>query len=67
MAEAEMAVRGSTVGISAETLGRLQSGEKLSDADRTAIIELARNAVAPFIEASEHHADDEQSEAGDVS
>jgi F-type H+-transporting ATPase subunit alpha len=48
MTEAEEAVRLATAGIPAEVSERLDSAEKLSDADRETIIEIARKALEEF-------------------
>ncbi len=64
MPEAETAVREAAVDISKEIRGRLQSGEKLSDADREEIIKLARSAIARLNESGEHYTDDMQTGIG---
>jgi len=48
MADAERAVREAATGIPAEVRGRFDTAEKLSDEDRTAIIAIAREALASF-------------------
>lgn len=48
MTDAERALRDASVTIPADVAKRLESADKLSDADRTTIVELARNALARF-------------------
>ena len=48
MKAAEKAVREAAAGIPAEMCARLQSAERFAPADRTAIIEIACQALAPF-------------------
>lgn len=67
MPDAETAVREAAVDISEEIQDRLQSGEKLSDADREAIIKISQKAIDRLIESSEHHVDDEQTDSGATS
>jgi len=67
MPDAETAVREAAVDISEEIQDRLQSGEKLSDSDRDAIIKISQNAIARLVESSEHHVDDEQTDSGATS
>jgi F-type H+-transporting ATPase subunit alpha len=67
MTAAETAVREAAVDIPIEIQDRLQSGEKLSDAAREAIIKLAQNAIARFPESGEHQTDDEQADSGATS
>lgn len=57
MTEAEQAVRGAAAEVPAEVRERLATGDKLSDEDREAILEIARPALAPFLpepESEEH-------------
>lgn len=67
MPAAEKAVREAAVDISEEIQDRLQSGEKLSDADREAIINLAQNAISRVTESGEHQTDDEPADSGATS
>jgi F-type H+/Na+-transporting ATPase subunit alpha len=46
--DAEEAVKKAAANISAEVCARFESADKLSDADRKAIIEIARQALAPY-------------------
>jgi F-type H+-transporting ATPase subunit alpha len=48
MAEAENAVLCAAAGIPAEIAARFETADKLSDEDRKAIIDIARQAAAPF-------------------
>jgi len=64
LSDAEAAVREAAVDISVEIQDRLQSGEKLSDADREAIIKLARSAISRITESSESDTDDQQVTTG---
>jgi F-type H+/Na+-transporting ATPase subunit alpha len=48
MTDAEHALRNASVTIPADVAKRLESADNLSDADRTTIVELARNALARF-------------------
>lgn len=48
MANAELAVQKAASNIPANVRAQLESAEKLSDDDRAAIIEIARQALAPF-------------------
>ena len=48
MTDAEQAVHEAAVQIPAEVCARFETAQELSDEDRKAIIELARQAVAPF-------------------
>ena len=48
MPDAEDAVRKAAANIPAEVCGRFESADKLSDEDRNTIIEIARQALAPF-------------------
>jgi len=48
MLDAERAVREAATGIPAEVRERFDTAEQLSDEDRTAIIAIARRALAPF-------------------
>jgi F-type H+-transporting ATPase subunit alpha len=48
MPEAEAAVRKAAEKIPAEVCGRFESANKLSDEDRNAIIEIARQALTAF-------------------
>ena len=48
MTDAEHALRDASANIPADMARRLDTAEKLSDADRNAIVELARNALARF-------------------
>ena len=48
MTDAEQAVQAAAANIPAEVCARFESTDKLSDEDRKAIIEIARQALAPF-------------------
>ena len=48
MPEAEHAVQEAAASISAQVCGQFESADKLSDEDRNAIIEIARQALTPF-------------------
>jgi F-type H+-transporting ATPase subunit alpha len=48
MPEAERAVQKAAANIPAEVCGRFESADKLSDEDRNTIIEIVREAIAPF-------------------
>ena len=48
MPEAEHAVQKAAANISAQVCGRFESADKFSDEDRNTIIEIARQALAPF-------------------
>jgi len=48
MAEAEQTVRKAAAGMAAEVSARFSTADKLSDEDRTAIIQIARTALARF-------------------
>ena len=48
MADAEHAVQKAAANIPAEVCARFESADKLSDEDRNAIIEIARQALTPF-------------------
>ena len=48
MTEAEQALHEAAVNIPAEVRGRIDTAEKLSDKDRDTIIDIARDALAPF-------------------
>jgi F-type H+-transporting ATPase subunit alpha len=48
MTAAETAAREAAAGAPADLVARVASGEKLSDDDRSEIVEIARRAVAPF-------------------
>ena len=48
MKEAEAAVQGAAAGISAEVRARFETAAKLDDADRKAILDIARRALTPF-------------------
>ena len=48
MKDAEHAVHEAAVTIPAEVSGRFETADKLSDEDRKVIIEIARQALAPF-------------------
>jgi len=48
MTDAGHAVHDAAAKIPEEVCARFQTADKLSDADRTAIIEIARQALAPF-------------------
>jgi F-type H+-transporting ATPase subunit alpha len=48
MTSAEDAVQKASADISAEVAGRFETAEKLSGEDRKAVIEIARQALAPF-------------------
>jgi F-type H+-transporting ATPase subunit alpha len=49
MTEAELAVREAATKIPAELIARFASAEELNDADRAAILEIARAALEPFL------------------
>ena len=53
MTDAEHAVQEAAAGISADVSARFDTAEKLSDEDRKAVIEIARQALAPFQPKSE--------------
>jgi F-type H+-transporting ATPase subunit alpha len=53
MTDAEHAVQETAAGISADVSARFDTAEKLSDEDRKAVIEIARQALAPFQPKSE--------------
>ncbi len=53
MGEAEQAVHAAATEAPGELLARLAGSEALGDADRAAVIEAARNALAPFLPTSE--------------
>jgi F-type H+/Na+-transporting ATPase subunit alpha len=48
MADAEQAVRAAAAGIPAEVCARFETAAELNEDDRRTIIEIARNALAPF-------------------
>jgi F-type H+-transporting ATPase subunit alpha len=48
MAEAEQAVKTAAAMIPADVRARFESADKLSDADRVAILEIARQALVSF-------------------
>ena len=48
MPEAERAVQKAAANIPAEVCGRFESADKLSDEDRNTIVEIVREAIAPF-------------------
>src|SRR5471030_1290974 len=48
MTDAEQAVRGAAADIPAAVCARFDSADKLSDEDRATVIQIARNALAPF-------------------
>ena len=48
VSDAEQAIEEATSDIPADIAGRLTSADKLSDADRNAILEVATRALAPF-------------------
>jgi F-type H+/Na+-transporting ATPase subunit alpha len=48
MPDAERAVQKAAANIPAEVCARFESADKLSDEDRNMIIEIARQALAPF-------------------
>ena len=48
MGDAERALQKATADIPADVAGRLTSADKLSDADRKAILEVATQALASF-------------------
>ncbi len=48
MADAERAVREAATQIPADLCSRLETEKKLSDADRNAVLDIARQALAPF-------------------
>ena len=48
MMEAEQAVRVAALDVAAEVIARFDSADKLSDEDRTAMIQIARAALASF-------------------
>ena len=48
MPDAEQAVRTAAAGLPADVRGRFDTAKKLDDADRKAIVEVARAALAPF-------------------
>ncbi|MEO6381444.1 MAG: alternate F1F0 ATPase, F1 subunit alpha [Nitrobacter sp.] len=48
MTDAEVAVQKAAVNIPAEVCARFESANKLSDEDRNTVIEIARQALAPF-------------------
>jgi F-type H+-transporting ATPase subunit alpha len=50
MPEAEHAVQGAAANLPAELCARFESADKLSDDDRKAIIEIARQALVPFLD-----------------
>ncbi len=52
MTEAQLSVEKAAASISAEITARFETAKKLSDEDRHAIIEIARQALAPFQPAS---------------
>jgi len=52
MPDGESAVREAAAEFSAELRGRLESGDELSDEDRAAIVELARDAITRFVESN---------------
>jgi len=47
-ADAERALRGAAAGIAPDLAGRLTSADKLGDADRKAVLDVATRALAPF-------------------
>jgi F-type H+-transporting ATPase subunit alpha len=57
MADAELALHQAAKDIPAEVRERLNTAEKLSDEDREKIIQIARNALAPFQPKSEAEAE----------
>jgi F-type H+-transporting ATPase subunit alpha len=48
VSDAEQAIQKATSDIPADIAGRLTSADKLSDADRKAVLEVATRALAPF-------------------
>ena len=52
MRDAERALRGAAVELPAEVIQRFTSADKLSDSDREAILQIARETLAPFQSAS---------------
>jgi F-type H+-transporting ATPase subunit alpha len=48
VADAELMLRKASMDMPADVMARLSSGDKLSDADRTAILGAATHALAPF-------------------
>jgi F-type H+-transporting ATPase subunit alpha len=48
VSDAEQAIEKATSDVPADVAGRLTSADKLSDADRNAILEVATRALAPF-------------------
>jgi F-type H+-transporting ATPase subunit alpha len=48
MPDAEHTIQKAAANIPAEVCGRFESADKLSDEDRNAIIEIVREALAPF-------------------
>lgn len=63
MADAERALHEAAATIPAEVLARFETSTKLSDEDRVMIIELARNALAPFQPKDEVEPEDETTAA----
>ena len=55
MTEAENAVQKAAAGIPAEIRARFDSADKLSDADRKAVIEIARQVLIPFQAKADPH------------
>ncbi|XZE17802.1 alternate F1F0 ATPase, F1 subunit alpha [Pirellulaceae bacterium SH449] len=66
MLAAETAIR-EAADASEEMRDRLQSGDKLSDDDRDAIIEMARNAVARLSESKDQHSNGVQPSSREIS
>jgi F-type H+-transporting ATPase subunit alpha len=52
MRDAERALREAAVELPAEVIQRFTSADKLSDSDREAILQIARETLAPFQSAS---------------
>jgi F-type H+-transporting ATPase subunit alpha len=50
MPEAERAVQGAAANLPADLCARFDTADKLSDDDRKAIVEIARRALAPFLD-----------------
>jgi F-type H+-transporting ATPase subunit alpha len=57
MTDAEDAVQKAAVNIPAEVCARFESADKLSDGDRNTVIEIARQALAPFQPKLKHKAE----------
>ena len=64
MRDAEQAVQKAAADIPAEVCARFESADKLSDEDRNAILEIARQALAPFQPKPEAEATPKEATAG---